>query len=137
MKRSVRSAFRPSVPGVSVAQVAHHYSMNANLLFKWLRDERFAPGVVVESGPAFLPVEVCRDILVDPPVVSNIPSVSSGRLQIELSGGHRVIAEGGFDAYALGRLTRATPVPVCWPISALGLVPVYHPGRASIPSSGP
>ena len=28
------------VPGVSVAQVARRYSMNANLIFKWLKDPR-------------------------------------------------------------------------------------------------
>jgi len=33
--------------GVSVAQVARRYSMNANLIFKWLKDSRFAP---VEGG---------------------------------------------------------------------------------------
>jgi transposase len=51
-------------PGVSVAQVARRYSMNANLIFKWLKDPRFAPvksGVsaadaVVES--IFLPIEI-------------------------------------------------------------------------------
>lgn len=36
-------------PGVSVAQVARRYSMNANLIFKWLKDPRFAP---VERGPS-------------------------------------------------------------------------------------
>lgn len=30
-------------PGVSVAHVARRYSMNANLIFKWLKDPRFAP----------------------------------------------------------------------------------------------
>ncbi|MGY6696377.1 MAG: transposase [Roseinatronobacter sp.] len=30
-------------PGVSVAQVARRYSMNANLIFKWLKDSRFTP----------------------------------------------------------------------------------------------
>ncbi|AUQ68359.1 hypothetical protein [Phaeobacter inhibens] len=29
--------------GVSVAQVARRYSMNTNLIHKWLRDPRFAP----------------------------------------------------------------------------------------------
>ena len=50
--------------GVSVAQVARRYSMNANLIFKWLKDPRFA---AVESGASaaeavvesiFLPVEI-------------------------------------------------------------------------------
>lgn len=31
------------VPGVSVAQVARRYAMNANLIHKWLRDPKFAP----------------------------------------------------------------------------------------------
>jgi len=54
-------------PGVSVALVARRYSMNANLIFKWLKDPRFAPK---ESAPSpeesmpldgvFLPVEIAR-----------------------------------------------------------------------------
>ena len=48
------------IPGVSVAQVARRYAMNANLIHKWLRDRRFAPD---EAAPetqsaAFLPVEI-------------------------------------------------------------------------------
>ena len=35
---------RTPVPGVSVAQVARRYAMNANLIHKWLRDPRFVPG---------------------------------------------------------------------------------------------
>lgn len=103
-KRSI--CLQTSTPGVSVAQVARRYSMNANLIFKWLRDERFAPCVEGDLRSAFLPVEVCRDLGVDLPVVLNSPPVSGGRLQIELSSGHRVIAEGGFDADALGRLLK-------------------------------
>ena len=33
--------------------------MNANLIFKWLKDPRFAPEVVdAEAEPAFLPIEI-------------------------------------------------------------------------------
>ena len=95
-----------SAPGVSVAQVARRYSMNANLIFTWLRDERFAPVVEGEPEPAFLPVEISHDVRAEEPSLSKCPSVSSGRLHIELAGGHRVIAEGGFDADALGRLLK-------------------------------
>ena len=48
--------------GVSVVQVARRYSMNANLIFKWLKDPRFAPQVgdvpkLLEDGAAtFLPI---------------------------------------------------------------------------------
>lgn len=40
-KRSI--CFQTAAPGVSVAQVARRYAVNANLIFKWLRDPRFAP----------------------------------------------------------------------------------------------
>lgn len=32
------------LPGVSVAQVGRRYAVNANLIFKWLKDLRFEPG---------------------------------------------------------------------------------------------
>lgn len=34
-KRSI--CFQTAAPGVSVAQVARRYAMNANMVFKWLR----------------------------------------------------------------------------------------------------
>ena len=40
-KRSI--CFPTMAAGVSVAQVARRYAMNANLIFKWLKDERYAP----------------------------------------------------------------------------------------------
>ena len=40
------------VAGVSVAQVARRYAMNANLIHKWLRDPRFSS----EDQAADLPV---------------------------------------------------------------------------------
>ena len=58
-KRSI--CFQASARGVSVAQVARRYAMNANLVFKWLRDERYAPepdATAEEAEPIFLPVEV-------------------------------------------------------------------------------
>ncbi len=58
-KRSI--CFQTTAPGVSVAQVARRYAMNANLAFKWLKDERYAPdadAVPEEPDPVFLPVEV-------------------------------------------------------------------------------
>ena len=30
-------------PGISVAQVARRYALNANMIHTWLKDERFAP----------------------------------------------------------------------------------------------
>ena len=48
-KRSICE--QTTTAGVSVAQVARRYSMNANLIFKWLKDPRFAPP---ENGGAKL-----------------------------------------------------------------------------------
>ena len=59
-KRSI--CFQTAAPGVSVAQVARRYAVNANLIFKWLRDPRYAPDPVAAPSPAveprFLPVEI-------------------------------------------------------------------------------
>ncbi|MCG8508190.1 MAG: hypothetical protein MI741_03080 [Rhodospirillales bacterium] len=91
---------------MSVARVARLYSLNANLLFKWLRDPRFGPGSGAEEA-VFLPVEVSREGAVDAVMApGRVPSVD-GRVRIELSGGHRIVAEGCFDGAALGRLLRA------------------------------
>src|SRR4051812_50193282 len=40
-KRSICRETR--APGVSVAQVARRHALNANLIFKWLKDRRFGP----------------------------------------------------------------------------------------------
>lgn len=45
-KRSI--CLQTTTRDVSVAQVARRYSMNANLIFKWLRDPRYAPGPLAE-----------------------------------------------------------------------------------------
>jgi transposase len=55
--------FQTTATGVSVAQVARRYAMNANMIFKWLRDPRYAPDPemiadVVADTPCFLPVEI-------------------------------------------------------------------------------
>ena len=100
------------IPGVSVAQVGRRYAVNANLIFKWLKDPRFAPNTVEgEVETIFLPVEVGSSHVVDPPglpgpdrVVS--ASTPSGRITIEFSCGHRLCAEGGFDPDLLARLLK-------------------------------
>lgn len=96
-------------PGVSVAQVARRYSMNANLIFKWLKDPRFAPvedealseeSIALEG--VFLPVEIetsgeeshssparINDVAADPG-----PAVLAQRVDIALSDGRRILVEG-------------------------------------------
>ena len=87
-------------PGVSVAQVAQLHSLNANLIFKWLRDARFAPGRMLEAAPVFLPVQL-RDGET-PPVSSD--GDGQGRVEVVLAGGHRLTAYGTFDGDAVARL---------------------------------
>ncbi len=72
------------VPGVSVSQVARRYDVNANLVFKWLRDPRFKAAEAEDSGASFLPVEVVAAL----PVIE--PRVSESKIEILLSNGHRV-----------------------------------------------
>ena len=89
-------------PGVSVAQVARRYAMNANLIHKWLRDPRFAPndaGIEAEATE-FLPIEIeglaspsPLPQLPAPPTVSST-TLSAQRVDITLSDGRRILVEG-------------------------------------------
>ena len=102
-KRSI--CLQTTAPGVSVAQVACRYAMNANLIFKWLRDELYAPAVdvVQETGsPEFLPVEIEASTS----LYRTVATAPTGRIEIELSSGHRITAEGAFDADVLAQLLR-------------------------------
>ncbi len=106
-KRSI--CVQTTAPDVSVAQVARRYALNANMIFKWLRDTRYAPGSqsVVADAPVFLPVEivsparseVARAILPD----SALPNCL---LEVELAGGHRLRVSGAYDPEALAQLIR-------------------------------
>ena len=97
-KRSICA--QTTVPGVSVAQVARRYAMNANLIHNWLKDPRFAPepdgNAVVDTGTGFLPVEVAGAVAV--PIVDEpsqlTAAVSADRVDITLSDGRRVLVEG-------------------------------------------
>ena len=88
------------VPGVSVAQVARRYDVNANLVFKWLKDPRYGPAE--EVPPVFLPVAMSAA----PSEVANQAPELDGRIEIVLSNGHRLSVEGSYDPEALARLVR-------------------------------
>ncbi len=102
-KRSICAQAR--APGVSVAQVARRYSMNTNLIHKWLRDLRFAPeeeavDALDATEMGFLPVEIeaavpvssHSDIQVSAPAL--VEPVSAQRVDITLSDGRRILVEG-------------------------------------------
>ena len=92
------------VEGVSVAQVARRYAMNANLIHKWLRDPRFAGSADGEADmvptEGFLPVEIEDAVLAmdwaartNQDCVSQTPLCAT-RVDLTLSDGRRVLIEG-------------------------------------------
>lgn len=97
-KRSICE--QTTTTGVSVAQVARRYSMNANLIFKWLKDPRFAPDLEKDAAQpedgvvAFLPVEVREPLPVDFTQSGSGAAISAHRVDITLSDGRRILVEG-------------------------------------------
>ncbi len=101
-KRSI--CLQTAAPGVSVAQVALRYTMNANLIFKWLRDPKYRPkpGTGSEvAGLRFLPVEIVSE-----PRVPAAAPVPDSCIEIELAGGHRMRISGSYDPEVLACLIR-------------------------------
>lgn len=105
-KRSI--CLQTTAPGVSVAQVALRYAVNANLIFKWLRDPKYRlkPGTgSEEAGLRFLPVEIVAE--------ASAPAaapVADNCIEIELAGGHRMRISGSYDPEVLARLIRGLSV---------------------------
>ena len=101
-KRSI--CVQTTAPDVSVAQVARRYALNANMIFKWLRDGRYAPGPAQAAAdtPCFLPVEIVDRARLE---VSR-PVKTDGQIEVELAGGHRLRISGAYDPEALARLIR-------------------------------
>ena len=96
-KRSICA--QTTVPGVSVAQVARRYAMNANLIHNWLKDPRFAPEPEIaepDCRGVFLPVEIegaaAVALVEDTSDVASV--VSAQRVDITLSDGRRILVEG-------------------------------------------
>jgi len=105
-KRSI--CFQTTAPGVSVTQVALRYTVNANLIFKWLRDPKYRPEPGMgseEAGLRFLPVEIVQEAAVVPPMPAPV-----NHIEIELAGGHRMRISGSYDPEVLARLIRGLTV---------------------------
>ena len=105
-KRSI--CLQTTAPGASVAQVARRHALNANLIFKWLRDPRFAPDpdATPTEGPLFLPVEVIEHPVREDAPASGDAQGPGGTIEIDLAGGHRMRINGRYDPEALARLIR-------------------------------
>ncbi len=81
--------------------------MNANLIFKWLRDPRFAPGpdATPTTAPCFLPVEIIDDNSGEKtPPAGDV--AKAGAIEIDTAGGHRLRINGTYDPDTLASLIR-------------------------------
>lgn len=92
------------LPSVSVTQVARRYDMNANLIFKWMRDPRYA--ATQERVGDFLPVTIAAA----PPAMNTLrppaPAPAGVNVENTTPGGCKVRVEGGFDVGHLCELVR-------------------------------
>lgn len=93
-KRSI--CLETTEDGVSVAAVARRHKMNSNLIFKWLRDPRYAPKPPNE--PAFLPVDIVPAQMASSGVCSKISVRIGGKIDLAL--------EGAFSPSDIGALVR-------------------------------
>ena len=88
-------------PGVSVSVVARRHDINANLLFRWRDDPRYAGGV-----DSFLPIEI--------DAVSNTGDAPTNHQQSELAiwiaDDVRMAVKGDYDPSVLGMLIRSLRV---------------------------
>jgi len=87
--------------GMSVSEVSWRHGVNANLVFKWLRDPRFVEAN--NSVDAFLPVEICQDQALVSGKSDEEPTV----VRISVYGGHSIDIPPGSDPNFLGRLLKA------------------------------
>lgn len=98
------------LPGVSVSQVARRYDVNANQVFNWLKDPKFAATPDNFEAPAFVPVEISPPSILETVVISaDKPACRSGSEWIEITvpGGCTVRVCGKFDPDVLARLIQS------------------------------
>lgn len=87
----------------SLSDVARRHGIHASLLFRWRRNARDVRHTVEAPRTAtFIPLA-----LPAPAASPRPPEVSSGRIEIELAGGHRVRAEAGADPAVLRSVIEA------------------------------
>ena len=89
-------------PGSSASVVARRHDLNANLLFTWRRRIAAASGAAGDAM-RLVPAVITPDLT---PTAPPAPAVPSGRIEIALAGGDRVIVDATVDAAALARVLR-------------------------------
>ena len=107
-EEKISICLQTKAPGVSVSRVARRYAMSGNQIFNWLKDTRFSPSSPDEAGEGkvFLPITVSPDPALESAAFRGSVSTIPSRLEIALSGGHRLSVEGHFDGAELARLLK-------------------------------
>jgi len=98
-------------PGASVATIARRHGVNANQLFSWRRQYRRGVLELVNAPAsqesALIPIAVApMDTLQERNIDTATASQSTGRIDIEFSGGRRVSVWGQADLETLGLILR-------------------------------
>jgi len=98
------------VPGASVAVIARRHGVNANQLFSWRRQYRRGVLELVNAPAsvesALVPIAMAPIDGPQEPQVQAGEAESSGRIDIEFSGGRRVSVWGRADLETLGAILR-------------------------------
>jgi transposase len=91
-------------PGASVAQIAQRHGINANLIFTWRRQRETGPSSEVGTAVKIVPM-----IVTAPAPAAPAPARSdhSGRMEIVLGAGERIIVGADVDTTALLRVVKA------------------------------
>jgi transposase len=97
-RRIVEETFEP---GASVSIVARRHDLNANMLFTWRRQSKDAAMRMIPAPMAFVPAQIAAE-----PAVAPSPCGPTGRMEIVLPGGERLIVEADVDAAALARVIK-------------------------------
>ena len=91
-------------PGASVAEVAQRHGINANMLFTWRRQRQACRTAEADEAVKIVPVTVTARALPSPPAL--VPE-HSGRMEIVLGAGERIIVGADVDTAALLRVVKA------------------------------
>jgi transposase len=91
--------------GASVSTIAQRYGMHPSQLFAWrkaARDGHLVEDSRVEFAPVVIASELPEPVALPPPA----PTSSSGRMEIALVNGRRVIVDASVNATALARVIK-------------------------------
>jgi transposase len=90
-------------PGASVSVVARRHDLNANLLFTWRRRLAAASLASADEAITLVPAVIAPEPVSVPPPP---PAAPTGRIEIALAGGDRVIVDAMVNAAALTRVIK-------------------------------